>query len=622
MFTMDGSRTTFRFAAGAFLGVTAVLSTALISAPAQADSGFTSRMTGRYQSFTDADGTTWGPRSDTLGTWATNNIPTGTDITGTTNDGLYAVSALGVKTYSLPVPTAGTYRVRLLMTETWFTKAGQRVFDVTAENTPALTGIDIAGAVGRYAAYERSFDTTVTDGTLNLTFTPRADQPIIAAIEVTKVTTPEPTTPPEEEPAPEPTEPKTDLTQLAGVTTQAVDGGGPAYYAKFTNSLPTSAASFPLAVWYSSVGNQAEIDQDRATGINTYVALTKGSNLSLVQSSGMKLLTQAENLDISQGKTNGWTLSDEVDMWAGAGDAAWTGKVGFQPGICNPSTAKCGYTVMATMASRLPADGLLRYSNYGKGVLFWSSAAQGARFVNDYQDVVSSDAYWYTDRNICGQWEGGIFRNRTNPAALSAAECHKAANYGDQIRYMRSLVKPAQSKPVWGFVELGHPSGDNTWPQITPTQVRAATWHSLIAGARGIVYFNHSFGGKCTSYNIIRDGCYTDVRNTVSALNAQITTLAPVLNSPDVNGLVTAPATVDTLTKEHNGDLYVFAASRSTASQTAKLGFTCKLNATAEVIDEKRSVKVVNGQLSDSFPAETSVHLYKIPGGAGQCVAS
>ena len=29
---------------------------------------------------------------------------------------------------------------------------------------------------------------------------------------------------------------------------------------------------------------------------------------------------------------------------------------------------------------------------------------------------------------------------------------------------------------------------------IAPEEVRAAVWHSLIAGARGIVYFNHSFG--------------------------------------------------------------------------------------------------------------------------------
>ncbi len=30
---------------------------------------------------------------------------------------------------------------------------------------------------------------------------------------------------------------------------------------------------------------------------------------------------------------------------------------------------------------------------------------------------------------------------------------------------------------------------------IQPEEIQAAVWHSLIAGARGIVYFNHSFGG-------------------------------------------------------------------------------------------------------------------------------
>ena len=50
----------------------------------------------------------------------------------------------------------------------------------------------------------------------------------------------------------------------------------------------------------------------------------------------------------------------------------------------------------------------------------------------------------------------------------------------------------AGSKPVWAVVELGHPFSESDWPTITPAQVRAAVWQSLIAGARGIVYFNHS----------------------------------------------------------------------------------------------------------------------------------
>ena len=42
----------------------------------------------------------------------------------------------------------------------------------------------------------------------------------------------------------------------------------------------------------------------------------------------------------------------------------------------------------------------MRYNNYGKGVMFWETNAQAARFVNDFQQVVSTDIYWFTDPNV------------------------------------------------------------------------------------------------------------------------------------------------------------------------------------------------------------------------------
>ena len=124
-------------------------------------------------------------------------------------------------------------------------------------------------------------------------------------------------------------------------------------------------------------------------------------------------------------------------------------------------------------------------------------------------------------------------------APLSATECHRAANYGAAVRRVRGLVNPTGSKPVWAYVELGHPFDESDWPTITPPQVRAAVWQSLIAGARGIVYFNHSFGGPHQTQQILRDGAvagsfYASIRSQVTATNRRIKALAPVLNSPTV----------------------------------------------------------------------------------------
>ena len=56
-----------------------------------------------------------------------------------------------------------------------------------------------------------------------------------------------------------------------------------------------------------------------------------------------------------------------------------------------------GFTVMQQDNAAAPNDGQMRYANYTKNVLIWYSDADAARFVNEFQQVVSSDFYWFTD---------------------------------------------------------------------------------------------------------------------------------------------------------------------------------------------------------------------------------
>ena len=102
--------------------------------------------------------------------------------------------------------------------------------------------------------------------------------------------------------------------------------------------------------------------------------------------------------DAGAGAIAGWELHDEVDMELGPDE---------------------GYEEVQRILAGLPADGRLRYSNYGKGVMFWETDAQAAKFINDFQDIVSVDTYWFTDLNICGASEGGgFFGGKQVPAAL------------------------------------------------------------------------------------------------------------------------------------------------------------------------------------------------------------
>jgi hypothetical protein len=364
--------------------------------------------------------------------------------------------------------------------------------------------------------------------------------------------------------------------------------GGTGFYGSFTSPLPTSTSFFPIGVWFESVSGQGDVDTDKAAGLNTYVELTDNSNTSVLGSSGMNVIT--DNLSGLGAAKNGHLLADEVDMQYGPG---------------------AGYDQMTQLNAALPADGKIRYANYGKGVVFWESDADAARFVNDFQNFTSTDVYWYTDPDACLASQGGgllgLNRNLTN------AECHRASNYGVQVDKVRRLA--GYDTPIWAYVELGNPwsSGGTT---INPDQAAAAVWSTLIHGARGIVYFNHSFGGSCQTQHILRDPCYSTMRAKITALNAQITRLAPVLNAPRVDGLTTVTGAVDTQTKYANGSLYVFAGAQAASSTTARFSLPCVGDATVTVLDENRTIPMSGGAFADSFANDTSYHLYRIDGGS------
>ena len=139
-------------------------------------------------------------------------------------------------------------------------------------------------------------------------------------------------------------------------------------------------------------------------------------------------------------------------------------------------------------------------------------------------------------------------------------------------------------------------------------------WSSIINGARGIVYFNHSFGGGCQTQNVLRDACYADVLATVSRTNAQIRALSPVLQGPTVEGVVTTSDGVETMAKRHGDDLYVFTGATTHRPQSATLRVSCLDRATATVLHEDRTVEVVDGVLVDRFEDGTTNHVYRISG--------
>ncbi|MDO5699036.1 MAG: malectin domain-containing carbohydrate-binding protein [Dermatophilus congolensis] len=147
--------------------------------------GWAVRYTAQHRTVRDQAGNTWAPRPVGWGSWKGTAISASTDIKNTEDDALFREAAWGTRWFDQAVPHPGTYRVRLLMVEDYFTKPGQRVFGVRAEGATIADKVDIVAAAGRHTAHEIAFDVEVNDGRLNLDFPIIKDLGILSAIEIT-----------------------------------------------------------------------------------------------------------------------------------------------------------------------------------------------------------------------------------------------------------------------------------------------------------------------------------------------------------------------------------------------------------------------------------------------------
>ena len=417
--------------------------------------------------------------------------------------------------------------------------------------------------------------------------TPRPIPTPVPPPAATPAPTPGPTpSPPTATPTPAPSPGPSEL------TLEPVDGGS-GYYGQYSNSLPTDPGFFPIGVWFESVMSQADINLDKDAGLNTYVVLTSPSNVPLVRSSGMHGVLWGNAAIGSETKAN--FLSDEVDMTQGD-----------QAG-CN--------TVMAQHQQR-SAGNRATWANFGKGVTFWQVDSIAACYV-EAPSIPSVDLYWMSDEDLCQWHQGGRFLLGQD-VNLTPEQCQRAANYGASVDDMRRLdARDGARKPIWNFVEVGCPMGSVNSRCIQPPEIRAAVWHSIIAGARGITYFNHSFSGSCRTQHALREPCYANARAVVKSTNQQIQQLAPVLNADAVTSGTTTSSGVRALYKWHDDHFYVFAGNRENVSTTGTMGLSCVGDATAVKLGEDgERIPVVAGTFADEFADGNAIHIYRIEGGS------
>jgi hypothetical protein len=345
---------------------------------------------------------------------------------------------------------------------------------------------------------------------------------------------------------------------------------------------------FPLAVWLQAPANA---ERYREAGFNTFVGLWKGpteAQLTALRKAGMRVVCAQNPValrHLDDPTILGWMHGDEPDN-----AQELPGSAGWGPPVAPEKIAE-DYRKMRLADASRPV--LL---NLGQGVAWdgWYGRGVRSKHPEDYPrylegcDIVSFDIY---------------------PAVHDRPEI--AGKLWFVAQGVERLVRWSDGKRVvWNCLECTRIGNPDRKP--TPHEVRCEAWMSLIHGSKGLIFFVHQFKPTFREAALLDDA---EMVRAVTALNRQITELAPVLNAPDAAATaVSANASVPvaTLSKRLNGVAYLFSVAMRGASTTATFTFKDVIgDSKVEVIGENRTLSSKNGSYQDRFEP-WDVHLYRL----------
>jgi hypothetical protein len=374
-------------------------------------------------------------------------------------------------------------------------------------------------------------------------------------------------------------------------------------YSSWSRGIPTDKTFFPIAVWLQGSWHATELSQ---LGVNIYVGNNAGTDpmaatdLATIKALGMYAIVGQDSVglaSIDDPTIVGWWMTpDEPD------NAQSNGMGGYGPPVA-PSTLVTQYQAYKTADPTRPV-----WLGLGQGVAYdaWEGRGSNAPPESGYvpaSDIVAFDIYPYNncggdpnEQATCGQF----WLN-----ALGVDRLHQWSN---------------RNQAVWTDFETTIISaGTTTGP--TPAQTVSEVWLSLIHEANGVVYFLDTW-----QPSFREDGIFANpaMVTAVTALNKQILSLAPELNSATLPGLVTATSSdatvpIDTMVKAGGTSLYVFSAVSRSGTATASFAIQGMTGSgTATVVGESRTIPVKAGKFSDAFAAN-GVHVYQVDLSVATC---
>lgn len=181
----------------------------------------------------------------------------------------------------------------------------------------------------------------------------------------------------------------------------------------------------------------------------------------------------------------------------------------------------------------------------------------------------------------------------------------------DKIRGYSPWSQQWSDGPLFAYIEGAR--FDTAWGSqyASPEQTRAEIWNAIIHEARGIVYFTLEVAPGFTWDNMT-----PDVETEVTYQNGIITQLAPVLQdviNPSSLSATMSSASLEAGWRDTPSGKYFFVLNKT---ENAVNGATVTLTgigdaSSATVFDEARSAAIVDGVITDDFPAFER-HIYVV----------
>jgi hypothetical protein len=363
-------------------------------------------------------------------------------------------------------------------------------------------------------------------------------------------------------------------------------------YSQWSNGPSTDPNFFPISVWLQSPPNAQEY---KNIGVNMFIGFygdLDQASLSQLAAAQMPVVPTQNTVGLTSPQPSwiqGWDQMDEPD------NAQPDGNGGYGPCL-SPNQVVAAYNAIRANDTIRPV-----FLNFGRGV---------------------SDVNWNGRGSCTG--DTAYYPSAMQGGDIISFDIYPVANYNGQLELVPNGVDNLKtwsnnSKIIWSFIEASNIGGGGA---PTSAQERAEVWMSLIHGSQGIMYFVHQFSPAFREDGIFN---YPSLVQAVSAINAQIASLAPVLNSPTIaDGVQTASSPssvpVDTMEKQYGGSTYVFAVAMRNNSTAATFTVVGNQSGTITVLGENRQVTMTNGQFQDSFSGY-AVHLYQFTPGVSSAPA-